>query len=366
MDRVLARLLVLALVGILAFPALSAAQMTRGSLGGTVRDDTGGVLPGVSVTITNEDTGIVRTVVTNAEGFYRLPALEPGGYTVTAELTGFRRLECKHVGQVTTSEETINPELKVGGMTDTIVVEGREANRAQQDEPQPRHDRPRARSSSCRFRDRNINNLTPRAEHHRVTGHGSLRQRQARAQQQLHDRRHRQQRPLGHHPDHSGPSRGSGRVPECRPTSPRRVRPQHRRPDQRHHPVGHEHVPRRGVGLLPLRNGLNSLDNIEKANGLERAPRVRASPGRRSVGGPIIKNKTFFFALFQYDGDNPAGETLGGTVRIPTPPATPPSRTSPCAPARPAEPPGRAAAPLLPERPLLEEPGLPQRVEHPT
>ncbi|HQZ16560.1 MAG TPA: carboxypeptidase-like regulatory domain-containing protein [Vicinamibacteria bacterium] len=41
--------------------ALASAQMTRGSLGGTVRDDTGGVLPGVSVTITNEDTGIVRT-----------------------------------------------------------------------------------------------------------------------------------------------------------------------------------------------------------------------------------------------------------------------------------------------------------------
>ena len=66
------------MAGLLAFPALSAAQMTRGSLGGTVRDASGGVLPGVSVTVTNADTEVARTVVSDAEGFYRIPALEPG------------------------------------------------------------------------------------------------------------------------------------------------------------------------------------------------------------------------------------------------------------------------------------------------
>src|SRR6186713_3190535 len=103
--------------------ALASAQMTRGSLGGTVRDDSGGVLPGVSVTITNEATGIARTVVTNGEGFYRAPALEPGKYKVSVQLTGFSRVERTAVQVITNQETTFNADLKVGGMTDTIVVE---------------------------------------------------------------------------------------------------------------------------------------------------------------------------------------------------------------------------------------------------
>ena len=56
---------------------------------GTLKDSSGGVLPGATVTARNEETGLTRTAVTEAAGDYRLPALPPGRYTVTAELQGF-------------------------------------------------------------------------------------------------------------------------------------------------------------------------------------------------------------------------------------------------------------------------------------
>ena len=61
-----------------------------GTIGGTVRDNSGGVLPGVSVVARNLDTGVERTGVTNDAGFYRFPNIDPGSYQVEASLTGFK------------------------------------------------------------------------------------------------------------------------------------------------------------------------------------------------------------------------------------------------------------------------------------
>src|SRR5690348_4294781 len=69
-------------------PAAS-AQASTGSIVGTVRDASGAVLPGVSVTIRNEGTNASREVVTGAAGDYSAPLLPPGSYEVAAELTGF-------------------------------------------------------------------------------------------------------------------------------------------------------------------------------------------------------------------------------------------------------------------------------------
>ena len=68
------------------------AQEFRGSITGTVSDKSAAVLPGVTVTATNVDTGIATTAVTNADGGYLLPFLTPGQYSVTAELMGFKKL----------------------------------------------------------------------------------------------------------------------------------------------------------------------------------------------------------------------------------------------------------------------------------
>ena len=75
-------------VAVLAAPA--AAQQQLGAMQGTIVDQTRGVLPGVTVTVTNTDTGISRTTTTNDTGVYRVPSLDPGRYKVKAELQGFR------------------------------------------------------------------------------------------------------------------------------------------------------------------------------------------------------------------------------------------------------------------------------------
>src|SRR5438094_501604 len=66
------------------------AQTTNATLGGTVSDTTGALIPGVEVTATNTATGIINTVLTNEAGAYQFASLQPGAYKVTAALTGFQ------------------------------------------------------------------------------------------------------------------------------------------------------------------------------------------------------------------------------------------------------------------------------------
>ena len=90
---------VLLAVALLAWglPYAAEAQLVRGAISGTVLDSTGAAMPGVNVTITNNATGTSRTVQTDASGFYRAPALDPGMYTVKADLQGFKAVENRAV-----------------------------------------------------------------------------------------------------------------------------------------------------------------------------------------------------------------------------------------------------------------------------
>src|SRR3979409_1849290 len=74
--------------GILFATSLVSAQVL-GTFNGGVVDQQGAALPGVTVTATNANTGVARTTVTNGEGLYSLPGLEPGVYAITAQLAGF-------------------------------------------------------------------------------------------------------------------------------------------------------------------------------------------------------------------------------------------------------------------------------------
>jgi hypothetical protein len=73
-------LVLLALVG--AWPA--AAQNTSGAISGTITDSQGGVLPGVTLTVTNAETGVARDAVTEGDGRYRFAGLQPGRYDLKA------------------------------------------------------------------------------------------------------------------------------------------------------------------------------------------------------------------------------------------------------------------------------------------
>src|SRR5688572_25752911 len=85
-------------------PAL--AQQGTAQLTGKITDAQGGVLPGVNLVITNEDTGVVRETVSTAEGTYVAPQMVPGRYRITAKMEGFKALDRREVvliiGQTTT------------------------------------------------------------------------------------------------------------------------------------------------------------------------------------------------------------------------------------------------------------------------
>src|SRR5690348_1892943 len=68
-----------------------------GQVDGIVRDEQGGVLPGTTVSLRNEDSGVTRTVVTGADGRYAFPALAPGRYLLRAELSGFATQEVRDI-----------------------------------------------------------------------------------------------------------------------------------------------------------------------------------------------------------------------------------------------------------------------------
>jgi len=82
-------------------PALVASPAAQGSasgvIAGTVRDAQGGVLPGVTVTLRNVESGVLRSAVTEGDGMYRLPGLPPGRYDLVAELPGFANAEVRDV-----------------------------------------------------------------------------------------------------------------------------------------------------------------------------------------------------------------------------------------------------------------------------
>ena len=74
----------------LALAGSAFAQATTGRISGVVKDSSGGVLPGVTVTVTEMRTGFTQDTVTGAEGLYNFVALPLGSYTVNAALEGFK------------------------------------------------------------------------------------------------------------------------------------------------------------------------------------------------------------------------------------------------------------------------------------
>jgi hypothetical protein len=108
----------------LAIGTAAFAQSTaiNGTLEGTVKDEQGALLPGVTVTVTNIDTGDQRVVVTNENGLYRAPLLSLGTYRVSAELQGFKKFEQTGVSLRAGQTAVIDVALTVGALAETITV----------------------------------------------------------------------------------------------------------------------------------------------------------------------------------------------------------------------------------------------------
>jgi len=82
------------LIAIVAFTQLPAyAQFASGSIGATVTDSTGAVIPAAKVVLKNEATGALRDTTTNSTGYFDFPSILPGSYSVTVSATGLRTSE---------------------------------------------------------------------------------------------------------------------------------------------------------------------------------------------------------------------------------------------------------------------------------
>jgi outer membrane receptor protein involved in Fe transport len=106
----------------IATAAFAQSTAINGTIEGTVKDEQGALLPGVTVTVTNIDTGDQRVVVTNESGLYRASLLSLGTYRVGAELQGFKKFEQTGVSLRAGQTAVIDVSLSVGALVETITV----------------------------------------------------------------------------------------------------------------------------------------------------------------------------------------------------------------------------------------------------
>jgi hypothetical protein len=103
-------------------PGSSSAQEARGTITGTVRDASGGVVPGASVTVTNEAMGTSVAAVTNERGFFQAPYLIPGTYQVAAELAGFKRYVREGIEVRVNEALDLQVVLEAGALQEKVTV----------------------------------------------------------------------------------------------------------------------------------------------------------------------------------------------------------------------------------------------------
>jgi hypothetical protein len=105
-------------------PAAAAAQQQLGAIQGTITDQTRALLPGVTVTVTNLDTGVARATTTNEAGIYRVPSVEPGRYKVVAALAGFGTATQTDLTVSVGATLGVNFTLTPGAVEETVTVAG--------------------------------------------------------------------------------------------------------------------------------------------------------------------------------------------------------------------------------------------------
>jgi hypothetical protein len=110
------------IAALMGAPLPAWSQAGRSGISGTIFDAAKAVLPGVTVTITNEDTGLTRTVVTDDEGRYIIPTVTPGTYTLAAELPGFQSLKRPGVRLAVGQELDLDMTMNVATIEEQVTV----------------------------------------------------------------------------------------------------------------------------------------------------------------------------------------------------------------------------------------------------
>ena len=247
----------------LMIPALAAAQTEFGKISGTVTDQSGAVLPGVTVNLKSVERASMRSTVTNAQGEYVFASLVPGNYEVTAELSGFSTQQTRTNVPVG-STVAVNVQMAVGAQTEVITVVGETAaaiNTSTQDIATTVNETQiRELPTITRNPYDLVAALGPGVARHRVGPRDGLRdQRRAVGEHQHPARRLGEQRRLhGHGRPGRAPRLGAGVLgPHLELLGP--VRPRLRRRRQRGHQVRDQPDPRHGLRVLPQRRARRQL-----------------------------------------------------------------------------------------------------------
>jgi hypothetical protein len=114
--------LVLAVAALLSLATGLHAQVTTGTILGTVRDPQGAAVPGASVTLADQNKGTSQTVTTDSQGSYIAPFLIPGTYEVSVEIAGFRKHVRRGVVLQVNQRARVDVALELGGLTETTEV----------------------------------------------------------------------------------------------------------------------------------------------------------------------------------------------------------------------------------------------------
>ena len=108
---------------VIASATLAYGQVTS-SLSGTVTDTTGAVLPGADIVAKSDDTGVTFTAVANDRGYFNIPAMSVGKYTVTVSLQGFKQVVLADIRLTSAGPGTISVKLELGSLSETLTVRG--------------------------------------------------------------------------------------------------------------------------------------------------------------------------------------------------------------------------------------------------
>jgi hypothetical protein len=315
---------------VLAGAGSALAQITRGAISGTVQDTSGAVVPGATVRIINVETNVGRVAITDAKGFYRVAALEPAQYTVRVEQTGLTTVETKDVTVRTATEVTLNVEMKVAGLGETLTVlargEGVELNKSNPTVGLTASARQVVELPLSATRDINsLIGLSPNVVlAHNAGGTAAAGQGTYAANGQR-TRNNNYTLDGSDNNDISVTISTSQVVPEAVAefqvlTNPYQVE------FGRNSGAQVNVITKSGTNDLHgevwdyfRTSDLYALTNIQKASNLTEPPKFTRHQAGASLGGPLRKDKTFFFLLYQYDAQRPEGGPFVTATRIPTP-----------------------------------------------
>jgi len=113
---------VLACAAFIALPSLLQSHNVTGTILGNILDSSGAAVPNAQITITNQDTGVVRAAASTGDGVYNVPSLQPGKYSVEAKASGFSPAQVKDVVVNVGSNTRADLTLQLGQVTQQVTV----------------------------------------------------------------------------------------------------------------------------------------------------------------------------------------------------------------------------------------------------